>query len=97
MKSYPFGTLFWVNRDENVAEQNFPTHRKMYFSQLLKANSLCETMYSQTQKVFTFVRIQQSRIKCEICSKLTIEATDVVLVTSLLTFDVVDTFLVLFC
>ena len=38
-----------------------------------------------------------SRIKCEICSKLTIEATDVVLVTSLLTFNIVDTFLVFFC
>ena len=36
VKSYPFTTLFWVNRDENVAQQNFPTHRKMYFSQLLK-------------------------------------------------------------
>ena len=38
-----------------------------------------------------------SRIKCEICSKLTIEATDVVLVTSLLTFNIVDTFLAFFC
>ena len=37
-----------------------------------------------------------SRIKCEICSKLTIEATDVALVTSLLTFNIVDTFLVVF-
>ena len=31
-----------------------------------------------------------NRIKCEICSKLTIEATDVILVTSLLTFNTVD-------
>ena len=38
-----------------------------------------------------------SRIKCGICSKLTKEATDVILVTSLLTFNIVDTFLVFFC
>ena len=31
-----------------------------------------------------------NRIKCEICSKLTIEATDVILVASLLTFNIVD-------
>ena len=37
-----------------------------------------------------------SRIKCEIYSKLTIEATDVVLVPSLLTFNIADMFLVIF-
>ena len=37
-----------------------------------------------------------SRIKCEICSKLTIEATNVVPVPLLLTFNIVDTFLVFF-
>ena len=37
-----------------------------------------------------------SRIKCEIYSKLTTEATDVVLVPLLLTFNIADMFLVFF-
>ena len=37
-----------------------------------------------------------SRIKCETCSKLTVEAADIVQVPSLLTLNIVDTFLVFF-
>ena len=38
-----------------------------------------------------------SKIKYEICSKIAAEAADVILVPSLLTFNIVDTFLVFFC
>ena len=49
-KSYPFATLFWVNKD--VAQQIFQAHRIIGFSQLLKINLLSETIYSQTEPAF---------------------------------------------
>ena len=48
------------------------------------------------QDLFLFEFSNNNRIKCETCSKLTVEATDVVLVPSLLTVNIVDTFLVFF-
>ena len=69
-----------------------------YISQFLKTNLLCETIYFQTQPAFIFLKFSNNngRIKCEICSKLTIEATDIVLVSLLLTLNLLDTCLVFF-
>ena len=56
-------------------------------------------MFPDPKRIFFFLfefSNNNSRIKCEICSKLTIEATDDVLVPSLLTFNIVDTLLVFF-
>ena len=54
MKIYPFRTLRLVSKDENIyiAQQIFPVHRTMYFSQLLKTNLLCATSVSQAQPAF---------------------------------------------
>ena len=54
---------------------NFLGHRTIYFSQLLKTNLLSETTVSQAQPALMseFSNIN-GRMKCEICSKLTIEA-----------------------
>ena len=44
MKSYPFATLFWVNKDENIWSNKIPLPIGKYISQLLKTNSLPETI-----------------------------------------------------
>ena len=46
----------------------------------MKTNILSEIIVSQAQMAFIFFKLSNnnSRIKCEICSKLTIEATDIV-------------------
>ena len=65
-----------------MAQQIFPAHRTIYFSQLLKTN-LSKTTISQAQPAFI-----DSRIKCEICSKLIAKASDIILVSLLLTFNI---------
>ena len=59
-KICPFATIYWT-------QQMSPAH-KMYFSQLLKTNLLCETRVSQAQPVFiwwnsTIIIIEWS-VKC---------------------------------
>ena len=51
-KIYPFGALFWVHKDENIAQHIFKAHRTIYFSQLLKTNLLSETTVSHGQPAF---------------------------------------------
>ena len=70
---------------------DFPTHRAIYLSQLLKTNLLFETSLSDTTTIYLFkFSHDNSRIKCEICSKLKIEAPEVNLVCLLLTVNIFD-------
>ena len=77
---------------------NYPSPLEtIYISQLLKTNSLSETTVSQAQPGFICSNsnsaiLIDSRIKCEICSKLTIEAPDVVLVSLFSTLNILYTF-----
>ena len=68
----------------------------IYFSQLLKTNLLSETTVSQAQPALMseFSNIN-GRMKCEICSKLTIEANKN---TSRLNESIIDCdFMINFC
>ena len=51
MNIYPFETLCWVNKDENMKPKKFsqPIGR---FSQLLKTNLFSKTRVSQAQAAF---------------------------------------------
>ena len=50
MKIYPFATLCWFNKDENIWPNKF-------FSQLLKTNLLSETTISQAQPAFVSLNL----------------------------------------
>ena len=72
---------------KHVAQQISPAYRAIYFSQLLKANLLPETIVSQAQSAYIYLiefNNNDSRIQCEMCPKLTIEAPDTVLMSLLL-------------
>ena len=59
---------------------------------------ICNYSFSDPTEIYLFeFSNNNSRIKCELCSKLTIEAPYVVLVSLLLTLKIFDTFLVFFC
>ena len=70
-----------------VAKKISLADRAIYFFQLLKTNLLSETTVSQAQSTFIWLN-STIIIKCKICSKLTIEATDVVLLSLLLTLNI---------
>ena len=77
----------------------FPAKRTMYFLQLLKKNLLSESIHISSDPICIYLlgfRHNNSRIKSKICSKLTVETTDIVLVSLLLSLNIFDTFLV-FC
>ena len=63
----------------------------MFFPQLMETNLLSETIVSPLQHSIYFFSNDESRIKCEICSKLIIEAPDIVLVPLFLTLNIIDT------
>ena len=72
---------------KHVAQQISPAYRAIYFSQLLKANLLTETIVSQAQPAYIYLiefNNNDSRTQCEMCPKLTIEAPDTVLMSLLL-------------
>ena len=72
---------------KHVAQQISPAYRAIYSSQLLKANLLPETIVSQAQSAYIYLiefNNNDSRIQCEMCPKLTIEAPDTVLMSLLL-------------
>ena len=48
MKSFPFTTLCWVNK----AQQIFQAQRTMYFPQFLETDLLSQTIVSQVQMTF---------------------------------------------
>ena len=63
----------------------------MHFPQLLETNLLSETSFLGPTGIYLFkFSNDNSRIKCEIGSKLTFEAPDLVLVSLLLTLNVFD-------
>ena len=62
-----------------------------YISQFLKTNLLSETIVSQAHSAFICSNSSIIRIKYEICLKLIIEATDIILVPLLLTLNIFDT------
>ena len=74
--SYPY--LTWVNRDESIAKQILPAHSTVYFS--VTENKFLVRNYSFSGPtgiyLFKFSNIN-SKIKCKICSELTIEAPDI--------------------
>ena len=77
----------------------FQAKRTMYFLQLLKTNLLSESIHILSDPICIYLlgfRHNNSRIKSKICSKLTVETTDIVLVSLLLSLNIFDTFLV-FC
>ena len=92
MKIYLFTTFCWASEDENIAQNIFPVHRPIYFSKLLKEKLLSDTTIPQAQPAFICLNsaILTVEKKCEICSKLTKETTDVVLVFLLLTLNRFD-------
>ena len=70
-----------------MAQQISPTYRAIYFSQLLKADLLPETIVSQAQPAYIYLiefNNNDSRIQYEMCPKLTIDAPDTVLMSLLL-------------
>ena len=74
----------------------FLAHRRIYLPQLLKTN-LSKTMVSESQPAFIYSNWAiNSRTKFEICSKLTIKAPTIILVSLLLTLNIFDT-LFYFC
>ena len=75
-----------------VAQQIFLAHRTIYFSQLLKTIFCLKLLFLKPNQHFLLeFSNMKSRIQCKICSNLTIEAPDVVLVFLLLTLNVFGT------
>ena len=68
---------------------NFSQPIGQYISQLQKINLLSETIVYHVKPAFEFSN-NNSRIKCEICSKLTIEAPAIILFSLLLTLNIFD-------
>ena len=52
VKIYPFATLCWVNKDENMQSNKFSQPIGHYICQLLKTNLLSETIVTQAQTAF---------------------------------------------
>ena len=52
MNIYPFETLCWLNKDENMKPKKFSQPIGQCFSQLLKTNLFSETRVSQAQAAF---------------------------------------------
>ena len=98
VKSYPFTTLFWVNKDENM-QQIFLAHRTIAFLTVTKNRFIVRNyIFPDPTSIYLFeFSSTNNRMKWEIFSKLTIEAADVGLVFFLLTLNIFDTFLVLPC
>ena len=85
MKIQPFTTLNWVKKDI-IAQQIFPAHGTIYFSVTGNKFSVwnCHFWGWTSIYLFKFNNIN-CRIKSKICSKLTIEVTNFILVSLLLT------------
>ena len=81
VKSYLFATLFWVNKDENMWSNKIflPIGKYISHSCWKQIHWLKLYVLRPKQDLFLFeFSNNNSKIKCEICSKLTIEATDVI-------------------
>ena len=68
-----------MNKNEICSQQISPAYRAIYFPQLLKANFMPETVVFHPQPAYIYLiesNYNNSRIQCEMCAKLTIEALD---------------------
>ena len=82
MKIYPFTTLCWMNKDQNIKPNKFSQPiRKCISHSYWKQIHCLKLLFSVSTSIYLFeFNNINSRIKCEICSKLTIEAPDIILV-----------------
>ena len=94
MKIYPFTTFCWVNKDEDIysSPTNFPSSYANVFLKVTKKNIVWNHCSSGPTSIYLFeFNNINSRIDCKICSKITKEAPDVVvLVSFLLILNIID-------
>ena len=93
MKICPFITLCWANKDENIysGPTNFPSPLANIFLKVTEKNYCLKLPFLGPNRhlLFEFSNID-TRIKCKVCSKLTKEVPDLVLVSSLLILNILD-------
>ena len=90
VKIYPCTALYCVNTHENMNRNKFSQPIGQYISHGHWKQIYCLKRQFLRSDRYLFAQIQHninSTIKCEICSKLTKEAPDVVLVSLLLTLN----------
>ena len=84
MERYAFSTSFWVNKNENIQSNKFSQPIGpyiIYFSELLKEIYFLKLYVLRPNHICLFeFSNNSSRTKYEICSKWTIETTDMALV-----------------
>ena len=85
----PFPTLYWVNKRENIYPTNFPSPYIIFLTATENKFTVWNYSFSGPNVIYLleFSNIN-SRIKCGTCSKLTIKAPEVVLVSLLLTLNI---------
>ena len=98
VKIYPFATLYWANKDENVFQQIFLVHGTINFPQLLKMFFVWNYTFSDPTGIhLSECSSNNGGIMCEIYSKLTIEAPGLILVFLFFTLSIFDTFCFCWC
>ena len=96
MKIYPFTNLFWVNKDLNLQPKKFSWPTGQYIScNYWKQIYWLKYILKPNQHLF-FEFSNNSGINSKICSIITKEATDVILLSLSLTLNTFDLFLVFF-
>ena len=81
VKIYPFATLYWV-KHENICPHKFSKPIRQYmFLSYWKQIYLLKLQFLRPNRHIYLIKFSNinSKIKCKICSKLTIEAPDAVL------------------
>ena len=76
-----------------IAQSIFPALRTIYFSQLLETGNkfiAWNYCFSGPTNIYLFKLSNMSRIKDRTCSKLTIKAQDIILVSLLFTLNIFD-------
>ena len=88
-----FHNLCWANKDENIysGPTNFPSPQANIFLKVTEKNYCLKPPFLRPNRhlLFEFSYID-TRIKCKVCSKLTKEVPDLVLVSSLLILNIFD-------
>ena len=87
LKIYPFETLCWVYKDENMSPNKFSQPIGLYISHSYWKQIYCLKLEFPKQHLFGFSN-NNSRINCKLHSKLTTEAPDVALMSLLLTLNI---------
>ena len=99
VKIYPFTNFCWLKKDENMYYNNFFQPRGQYiFHNYWKQIYVWDYSFSGPTSIYLFkFSSNNSRIKCKMCSKLTIEEPYIILVFLLLALNIVDIILISFC